>query len=115
MESESPPHEDDPRSTLSRVPSYVRSGRLEEAERLLISVLREARDESEVHWEGLLALTELYEQQERYREGLILSREIPEKLHPNSELGRRALRLRARLHEAEGEHDLAADCLSRVR
>ena len=88
---------------------------MDEAERLLISVLRDAEDESEVHWQGLVTLTELYEQQERYREGLILSREIPEKLNPNSALGRRALRLRARLHEAEGEHDLAADCLSRVR
>ena len=115
MDSESHQYEDDPRSTLSRVPSYVRSGRLEEAERLLISVLRAAQEESEVHWEGLLALTELYEQQQRYREGLILSREIPEKLHPSSELGRRALRLRARLHRAEGEQDLAAACLSRVR
>ncbi len=104
--------ENDPGSTLARVPSYIQSGRLEEAERLLISVLRDAEDESEVHWEGLVALTELYEQQERHREGLILSREFPEKLNPSSELGRRGLRLRARLHEAEGEHDLALDCLS---
>lgn len=114
MNSSAPPPEDDPRSTLSRVPSYIQSGRLEEAERLLISVLREAEDESEVHWEGLVALTELYEHQERYREGLILSRETPEKLDPTSELGRRALQARARLHEAEGEYDLAADCLSRL-
>ncbi|MCA9780136.1 MAG: hypothetical protein KC800_25595 [Candidatus Eremiobacteraeota bacterium] len=102
---------DDPRANLARVPSYIQSGRLEEAERLLISVLRDAEEESDTYWEGLLTLTELYERQERYREALILSREVPDKLSPDSELGKRGRRLRARLHEAEGEDDLARDCL----
>lgn len=92
---------ENPEELLSRVPSYLRAGRNEEAERLLIAVLRGAEEGTPVHWEALICLAELYESEQRYQEGLIVGREIPTGLDPATELGQRGMSLMARLHQAQ--------------
>lgn len=98
---------------LRRVPSYLTQERYEEAERLLIACLREAEDGTEVHSEARLRLGELYEKEERYREGLIVCRGLADRLPVGTELGDRAWALLGRLHLAEGEIEQArrfTDC-----
>ncbi len=106
---------DNPEELLGRVPAYLEAGRQAEAERLLIAVLRGAEEGSALHWEGLICLAELYESEQRYREGLIVGREIPRGLDPTTELGERGIRLMARLHQAEDEAELAERCLELLR
>lgn len=88
---------DSPADALQRVPSYIERERYEEAERLLIGVLREAEEGSALHWDGVLTLAELYETQERFVEAQILTRGVAQKLDSQSELGQRAQRLTERL------------------
>lgn len=94
---------EDPRKLLNRVPNFLQAGRLEEAERLLIAVLRGAEDSSRLHLEALLTLAELYESQGRFAEGLIVGRGISQDLDPSTELGQRGRKLMTRLVEAEGK------------
>ena len=100
---------------LDKVPQYLQAERFDEAERMLIAVLREATEKSPTHWEGLIALGELYESQQRFREGLIVCREIPQDIDSQEQLGQRGLRLMHRLHLAEGETELAELCQQKLR
>lgn len=107
-------NEQEAQTKLAKVPKFLEEERFEEAERLLIAVLREANEKSPTHWAGLITLGELYESQQRYPEGLIVCREIPQGMDPQEPLGQRGLELMSRLHAAEGEAELSESCLRKL-
>lgn len=86
-----------PEEIYEQIPEYLEQERFDEAERLLVAVLRGAEDYTDTHRGALLTLGELYEKQGRLEEALIVCREVPDWPDSTSELGKRGLELVGRL------------------